>query len=118
MTRPFDELVRRVARFRDDRDWAQFHNPKDLAVSISIEAAELLELFQWQSTEEVRDSLAEPAARARVAEEMADVLILLLSASEAVGVDLYEATLEKIEKNAAKYPVEKARGSAKKYDRL
>jgi NTP pyrophosphatase (non-canonical NTP hydrolase) len=118
MTRPFDELVRRVARFRDDRDWAQFHNPKDLAVSISIEAAELLELFQWKTPEEVTAALEEPAARARVAEEMADVLILLLSASEAVGVDLYEATLEKIERNAAKYPVEKARGNAEKYDRL
>ena len=118
MTRPFDELVRRVARFRDERDWAQFHNPKDLAVSIAIEAAELLELFQWQSPEEVRDALEEPGARDRVAEEMADVLILLLSASEAVGVDLYEATLEKIDENAAKYPVEKARGNARKYDRL
>ncbi|MHC4472344.1 MAG: nucleotide pyrophosphohydrolase, partial [Planctomycetota bacterium] len=115
---PYEELVRSVARFRDERDWAQFHNPKDLAVSIAIEAAELLEHFQWKSRDEVAAFLAEPGARDRVAEEMADVLILLLSASEAVGVDLYEATLAKIEKNAAKYPVEKARGNAKKYDSL
>jgi len=116
--RPFDELVRQVVRFRDERDWARFHNPKDLAISIAIEAAELMELFQWKTPEEIRASLEELPARKRVAEEMADVLILLLSAADATGIDLYEATLAKIAANAAKYPVEKARGNARKYDEL
>jgi len=116
--RPFDDLVARVVRFRDDRDWAQFHNPKDLAVSIAIEAAEFLELFQWKDPEEVREQLAEPGGRQRAAEEMADVLILLLSAADAIGIDLYQATLEKIAINAEKYPVEKAKGNARKYDEL
>jgi NTP pyrophosphatase (non-canonical NTP hydrolase) len=116
--RPFDELVARVVEFRDERDWAQFHHPKDLAVSIAIEAAEFLELFQWKDPGEVREQLRDPEGRRRAAEEMADVLILLLSAADAIGVDLYEATLEKIAVNARKYPVEKAKGNARKYDEL
>jgi NTP pyrophosphatase (non-canonical NTP hydrolase) len=116
--RPFDELVSRVVRFRDDRDWARFHNPKDLSMSIAIEAAELLELFQWKDPEEIAAFLSTEEGRRRVSEEMADVLILLLSASDAMGIDLYEATLSKIRINAEKYPVEKARGNARKYDRL
>jgi dCTP diphosphatase len=116
--RNFDELRDRVIRFRDERDWKQFHHPKDLAISITLEAAELLEHFQWRSREEVATDMRDPARRSALADEMADVLILLLSAADAVGVDLYEAALEKIEKNARKYPVEKARGNARKYDRL
>ena len=116
--RNFDELLDRVIRFRDDRDWKQFHHPKDLAISIALEAAELLEHFQWKDREEVARDLEDPERKQALGEEMADVLILLLSASDAVGVDLYEATLAKIEKNAAKYPVEKAKGNALKYDRL
>jgi NTP pyrophosphatase (non-canonical NTP hydrolase) len=118
MNRPFDDLTERVVRFRDERDWARFHNPKDLALSIAIEAAELMELFQWRDEGEIREKLASEAGRQRVGEEMADVLILLLSAADAMGIDLYRATLEKIETNAAKYPVEKARGNAKKYNEL
>ena len=116
--RNFDELLDRVIRFRDDRDWKQFHHPKDLAISITLEAAELLEHFQWKDREEVARDLDDPERKQALGEEMADVLILLLSASDAVGVDLYEATLSKIEKNAAKYPVEKAKGNALKYDCL
>jgi NTP pyrophosphatase (non-canonical NTP hydrolase) len=116
--RNFDELLDRVVRFRDDRDWKQFHHPKDLAISIALEAAELLEHFQWKTREEIARDVEDPDRRRELGEEMADVLILLLSASDAVGVDLYEATVKKIEKNAHKYPVEKARGNAKKYDRL
>lgn len=114
----FDELSERVRRFRDERDWARFHNPKDLAVSIAIEAAELLELFQWKDEHEVRELVADPAGRSRIADELADVLLLLLSAADAAGIDLPAAAREKLEKNAAKYPVEKARGTAKKYDEL
>ena len=113
-----DEILRRVVEFRDERDWKQFHNPKDLAISISLEAAELLEHFQWKGPEEVRQAAEDPEVRREVGEEMADILILLLSASDALGIDLHAAALAKIEKNARKYPVEKSRGNAKKYDEL
>ena len=116
--RSFDQLLDRVIRFRDDRDWKQFHHPKDLAISIALEAAELLEHFQWKGKDEVARDLEDPDRKEALGDEMADVLILLLSASDAVGIDLFDATVRKIEKNAEKYPVEKARGNARKYDRL
>jgi len=114
----FRALVDAVRRFRDERDWARFHNPKDLAVSVAIEAAELLEHFQWKTPEEVREQLGNPEALGAVSEEMADVLLLLVSCADTLGVDLLEAAFDKLGKNAAKYPVDKARGSAVKYDRL
>lgn len=113
-----DRLVESVRAFRDERDWRQFHTPKDLAVSISIEAAELLEHFQWRTDAEIAARLADPAARDAVAREMADILLLLLSASDVLGVDLHDAAVAKLRENAAKYPVEKAKGRADKYDRL
>jgi dCTP diphosphatase len=116
--RDFAELEKRVRRFRDERDWKQFHKPKDLAVSVAIEAAELLEHFQWKTDAETAKALASPAEREAVGKEMADVLILLVSAADVVGVDLYAATLAKLEENARKYPVHKSKGSAAKYDRL
>ena len=118
MNRDFERLVEAVRAFRDERDWAQFHNPKDLAVSISIEAAELLEHFQWKDADEVRAHVGNPDALGAVSDEMADVLLLLVSCADALGVDLLDATFAKLEKNAEKYPVEKARGRADKYDRL
>lgn len=116
--RSFDALAAAVRRFRDERDWAQFHTPKDCAVSIAIEAAELLEHFQWKTDAQVRRHLADPAHRADVGREMADVLLLLCSAADAAGIDLCAAAHAKLAENAAKYPVAKARGRADKYDRL
>ena len=113
-----EDLVRAVLRFRDEREWGQFHNPKDLAISIVLEAAELLEHFQWKRPEEVESLLAEVGSRQQVGEEMADVLILLISLADAVGIDLLEAARAKLAENARKYPVERARGSARKYDQL
>jgi NTP pyrophosphatase (non-canonical NTP hydrolase) len=113
-----DELVRAVLAFRDDRDWKQFHNPKDLAISIMLEAAELLEHFQWKHAGEVEALLAKEENRRKLGEEMADVLILLVSLADAVGVDLLQAASAKLRENAAKYPVERAKGSARKYDDL
>ena len=118
MTPSLADLADRVRRFRDERDWAPYHNPKDLAISISLEAAELLEIFQWKDAEEIRAALGTPSGRERVEDEVADILILLLSLTEATGIDLYSAALRKLEKNAKKYPIEKARGNAKKYDEL
>lgn len=99
------ETIARIRKFRDDRDWKQFHNPKDLAVSISIEAAELLELFQWKSAEESARFAADN--RERVSEEIADVAIYLVELADITGIDLARAIDAKLEKNARKYPIEK-----------
>jgi NTP pyrophosphatase (non-canonical NTP hydrolase) len=113
-----DDLVKAVLAFRDEREWRPFHNPKDLAISITLEAAELLEHFQWKSPGEVKAFLATEENRKRLGEEMADVLILLISLADAAGLDLLEAARAKLRQNALKYPVERARGTAKKYDAL
>ena len=105
-----------VSKFRDERDWKQFHNPKDMAISISIEAAELLEHFQWKNPAECDAHLK--ANRKAVADEMADVAIYLFELADLLGLDLGEEILRKLEKNAEKYPVEKAKGSSAKYDKL
>src|SRR5574341_8507 len=96
-----DELVRAVLAFRDERDWKQFHNPKDLAISITLEAAELLEHFQWKTAGEADAFLANEENRRRLGEEMADLLILLVSLADVVGVDLLQAARAKLRENAA-----------------
>lgn len=116
--RSLDDLLRRVLAFRDAREWKPFHNPKDLAISIALEAAELLEHFQWKTPEEVRAHLADPRRHGEVADEMADVQCLLLSLSDAAGVDLHAATVGKLRKAARKYPVSRSRGTARKYTEL
>jgi dCTP diphosphatase len=116
--RPYEALLAAVLAFRDARDWKRFHNPKDLAISVALEAAELLEHFQWRTPDEVRAHLASARRREQVADEMADVQCLLLSLSDAAGIDLYDATLRKLRKAARKYPVSRAKGSAKKYTEL
>lgn len=111
----FDELVRQVLAFRDERDWRQFHSPKDLAISISLEAAELLEHFQWKSPAEVAALVADPQGQRQVSWEMADILILLISLAAVLGTDLVKAAQEKLQENERRYPVERARGTARKY---
>ncbi len=113
-----DELIKAVLAFRDEREWRPFHNPKDLAISVTIEAAELLELFQWKSPAEVDALLRNESHRQRLGEEMADVLLLLISLADAAGLDLVEVAHRKLQQNAVKYPVARARGTAKKYDEL
>jgi dCTP diphosphatase len=110
------ETIDRIRKFRDERDWLQFHNPKNLAVSISIEAAELLELFQWKSAEESARHAEEN--REKVSDEMADVAIYLLELADVLGIDLAQAIDAKLVKNAAKYPVEKSKGRSTKYTDL
>ena len=109
-------LKEELRRFAEDRDWDQFHSPKNLASALVVEVAELLEQFQWLTEEQSRN-LA-PDARDRVADEMADVLVYLIRLSDKLNVDLLAAARGKIDKNAKKYPVEKARGNAKKYTDL
>lgn len=108
-----DETIRRVVQFRDDRDWRQFHTPKDLAISMSLEAAELLELFQWSGAD-----LECAEKREKLREELADVLSYCILMADVCGLDLDEIMNEKVTKNEAKYPVEKARGNAAKYTEL
>jgi dCTP diphosphatase len=111
-----EDILNRIRQFRDERDWMRFHDPKNLATSISIEAAELLEHFQWKTGEEAARYAAEN--REEVADEVADVAIYLFELADNIGIDLAAAIHRKLDKNAAKYPVEKARGVATKYDKL
>lgn len=112
------ELTDRLIAFRDARDWRQFHSLKNLILSAGLESAELLELTQWKDDGAVEDAIADPAFRARLAEECADVLLYLLLIAERAGIDLGAAAAAKIEINEGKYPVEKARGNARKYTEL
>ena len=107
------ETINQVLKFRDDRNWKQFHNPKDLAISISLEAAELLEVFQWSADDVV---CAEKMDKIR--EELADVVNYCVLMADACGLDLDEIVQAKIQKNNEKYPVEKAYGSKEKYTEL
>jgi NTP pyrophosphatase (non-canonical NTP hydrolase) len=103
-------LRRDVQRFVDERDWSQFHNPKDLSISLSIEAAELLEEFQWLTVEQVDEASRDPKARSRVASELADVLIYGLCLANALDLDLTTAVREKLAASERKYPAERFRG--------
>lgn len=105
------ETINQVLKFRDDRNWKQFHNPKDLALSISLEAAELLEVFQWSGSDTVCEDKID-----KIKEELADVLNYCVLMADACGLDMDEIIQEKIKRNNEKYPVEKAKDSAKKYN--
>ena len=107
------ETVEKVLKFRDDRDWRQFHNPKDLAISLDLEAAELLELFQWSGTDLVCEE-----KRDKMKEELADVMVYCQNLLDKLGLDADEIINMKMTMNEAKYPVEKARGKADKYTEL
>lgn len=107
------ETINQVLKFRDDRNWKQFHNPKDLALSISLEAAELLEVFQWSGSDTVCESKKD-----KIREELADVLSYCILMADRCSLDMDEIVREKMKRNGEKYPVEKAKGSTKKYDEL
>ena len=103
-------LRRRVAEFVAARDWEQFHTPRNLSVSIAIEAAELLECFQWLTDEQAMAAVRDKAQQAAIADELADVLIYGLSLANALGVDVSTIVLDKLERNERRFPVEKWRG--------
>jgi NTP pyrophosphatase (non-canonical NTP hydrolase) len=105
-----EEIIQALLKFRNERDWEQFHNSKDLALAISIESAELLELFLWKKAEEANTE--------KVKEELADIFSFAFLLAEKYGFDVKEIVMEKIKKNDLKYPVDKAKGTAKKYDEL
>jgi len=106
----FKEISDLLVSFRNERDWEQFHNPKDLAVALSVEAGELLELFLWKAPEEAKQD--------RIKEELADVLAYSFLLAAKYDFDIKQIILDKIKKNGVNYPIEKSKGSAKKYTEL
>ena len=109
-------ITKEIAAFRDARDWLQFHTPKELAVAITVEAAELLQHFVWKDKVQSEERVL--THRAEIASEMADIAILLFEMADNVGINLADAIREKLACNEIRYPVEKARGSNKKYNEL
>lgn len=105
-----EQILDELRRFNQERDWDQFHNGKDLAIGLSVEASELLEAFLWKAPEE--------ASLSKIREELADILNYAFQMADKYNLDIKEIMLEKIRRNAEKYPVEKAKGSAKKYNEL
>ena len=110
------KITEKIRTFRDDRDWMQFHNPKEIAAAIAIESAELQEIFLWKDY-----PASETAAKEKqqaVADEIADIAVYLFELADNLGLQLGEVMLEKMQKNAAKYPIDKSRGSNLKYNEL
>ncbi len=103
-------LINKIVKFRDERDWGQFHNSKDLALALSVEASELLELFLWKKNEDFNVD--------KLKDELADVLMYALLLADKNNLDIHQIVLDKIKKNAEKYPVDKAKGNATKYNEL
>jgi len=116
MKSEFERVQERLNQFTEVRDWEQFHSPKNLAMALCVEAAELLEVFQWVTEEE--SSHLDPKQQKAAEEELADVQIYLIRLADQLGVELLAAVEDKITKNENKYPVEKSRGNSKKYTEL
>ncbi len=112
------QLRQLIQDFVDERDWRKYHNPKDLAISIAIEAAELMELFQWVSERKVEKVLEDAERFTRLEEELADIIILCFNLANVLDVDVAKAVTKKVEKNRAKYPVDLVKGNYKKYTQL
>tara|TARA_Y100000034_G_scaffold92462_1_gene111759 strand:- start:2155 stop:2529 length:375 start_codon:yes stop_codon:yes gene_type:complete len=114
--RKIHELKEKIREFCEARDWGQFHNAKDLAIALSIEASELLEIFRWKSPKEVEDLFQNEKKKEDIEDEMADILYFLVRMAQKYDLDLSEALDKKMKKNEEKYPIEKAKGSNKKYN--
>lgn len=110
------EITEKIKKFRDERDWMQFHNHKDMALSLLLEAAEVLEHFQWKANDEIENYVEN--SRSDIADELADVAIYLFEFADNMKIDLAKAISDKLDKNTKKYPVSKAKGSSKKYTEL
>lgn len=110
------EITEKIKKFRDARDWMQFHNHKDMALSLILEAAEVLEHFQWKSEKEIEEYIKE--SKNEIGEEIADVGIYLFELADNLGIDLRDAIEKKLNKSSLKYPIEKAKGKHTKYNKL
>ncbi|MBK5542245.1 nucleotide pyrophosphohydrolase [Pseudomonas sp. TH05] len=111
-------LADALQRFADDRDWQQFHSPKNLLLALTGETGELCEIFQWMSEADAKDAAKRPETAQAVRDELADVLMYLVRLSSVLGVDLNDAVTSKLALNGQKYPVDKAKSTSKKYDQL
>ena len=111
-----NEITGKIIKFRDERDWLQFHDPKNMAVSIILEASELLEHFQWKTREEVEKYVMQN--NAEIKDEVADIALYLFELADNLGISLISAMDQKLKKNEMKYPVEKAKGKHTKYNKL
>jgi NTP pyrophosphatase (non-canonical NTP hydrolase) len=111
-----DELIKKLRKFASDRDWEQFHSPKNISMALAVEAAEILEHFQWLTEEQSRN--LDPETLNKVKQEIGDVQIYLARLADKLGISPLEAALKKLKKNAEKYPPEKSKGTAKKYTEL
>ena len=116
MMKSIEALTNRIISFRDARDWKQFHNPKDVALSLTLEASEVVEHFQWKNGKELEEYIS--ANKEHIGEELADVLYWVLLMSHDLGIDIVEALSKKMDKNEEKYTVSKAKGTHKKYTEL
>ena len=110
------EITEKIRQFRDEREWMQFHDPKNMAISIMLEASELLEHFQWKTQKEVEGYINDHKAEVR--DEIADIAMYLFELADNLGVDLIDAMESKLKKNEQKYPIEKAKGKHTKYTNL
>lgn len=110
------ELTEKIIKFRNERDWKQFHSPKDLAMSLALEVVEVLEHFQWKNPEEIKEYIK--ISRDEIGEELADVLYWVLLMSHDIDLDILDALEKKIQKNQEKYPLDKAKGKHTKYNKL
>ncbi len=116
MSSDLEGILNKIKKFRDERDWMQFHDPKNMAISIILEAPELLEHFQWKTKAEVEEHIEKN--RVRVEEEIADIALYLFELADNLDINLLKVMEKKIKENARKYPVDKAKGNAKKYREL
>ncbi|MCR4313308.1 MAG: nucleotide pyrophosphohydrolase [Candidatus Roizmanbacteria bacterium] len=118
MNKSFKLILENIKKFRDERDWKKFHNPKDMAEAISIESSELLELFLWKTKEQSIEFVNNKKNQEEISDEVADVMMFLIEFSDNCGIDIEKAIEKKLQKNAKKYPVNKAKGIATKYTKL
>lgn len=116
MEKKLADLIENIKKFRDERDWKQFHNHKDMAISIVLEASELLEHFQWKNEKEIEEVALKK--KEELEEEIGDILLYLVELSDNIGIDPIEAAEKKMRKNETKYPIQKSKGSSKKYTEM
>jgi len=116
MSQDFSELTKRILKFRSEREWGKFHNPKDTAISLVLEATEYLEHFQWKNTNEIEAHIAQH--KDKVSDELSDVLYWVLLIAHDLDIDLNESLSKKMDENERKYPIEKAKGKHTKYTEL
>ena len=114
--RTINDAMELVKEFCEERDWDQFHNPKDLAIGMATESAELLELFRFRTNEQCMEMMSDPSRSEDIKDELADVFYFVLRFAQKNGIDLYEALSQKIDKNRKRYPIDKRKSSNRKYD--